>query len=103
MSLSKFEKETILLTSEGDKVYDIMTYNPAMQSRLSEFSRKFPDLCRHYRTDSDGGEYYEVNKDRVSIRFLPPRSDESRKAASERAKNANSAANFKKGEPNNGT
>jgi len=96
MTLSKYEKETIILTSEGDTEYSIDTFNPSLKRRLADFCRKYPDICKHTSTDQHGGASYTVRKESVSIRLLPPISDERRKSASDTAKKNNSAANFKK-------
>lgn len=96
MTLSKYEKETIILTSEGDTVYSIDTFNPSLKRRLADFCRKYPDICKHNGTDQHGGASYTISKENVSIRLLPPISDERRKTASDTAKKYNSAANFKK-------
>jgi len=96
MSLSKYEKETIILTSEGDIEYSIDTFNSGLKRRLADFCRKYPDICKHNGTDQHGGASYTVRKESVSIRLLPPISEERRKSASDTAKKNNSAANFKK-------
>lgn len=96
MSLSKYEKETIILTSEGDTEYSIDTFNSGLKRRLADFCRKYPDICKHTGTDQHGEASYTVRKESVSIRLLPPISEERRKSASDTAKKNNSAANFKK-------
>ena len=96
MTLSKYEKETIILTSEGDTEYSIDTFNSGLKRRLADFCRKYPDICKHNGTDQHGGASYTVRKESVSIRLLPPISEERRKSASDTAKKNNSADNFKK-------
>jgi hypothetical protein len=86
MCLSKYEKETILLTSEGDDFYDIQVYDSKLKRRLTEFSEKFPDLCRITRVDADGCIFCIIDKSRVSIRLIPPYSDERKNTAREIAK-----------------
>lgn len=86
MSLTKYEKETILLTSEGDDFYDIQVYDSKLKRRLTDFAAKYPDLCRITRQDSDGCIFCIVDKSRVSIRLIPPYSDERKNAAREFAK-----------------
>ena len=71
--LTKYEKETILLTSEGDDVYNIYAW-------------QHPDQCRLIASTQEGSETYEISKARVSIRLTAPYSEERRKAAGERAK-----------------
>ena len=41
--LTKYEKETIILTSEGDDTYSVYTFNTALKKRLSDFARKYPE------------------------------------------------------------
>ena len=96
MTLSKYEKETIILTSEGDTEYSIDTFNPSLKRRLANFCRKYPDICKHNGTDQYSGASYTVRKESISIRLLPPISDKRRKSASDTAKKNNSADNFKK-------
>lgn len=36
--LTKYEKETIILTSEGDDTYSVYTFNPALKRRLTDFA-----------------------------------------------------------------
>jgi len=96
MTLSKYEKETIILTSEGDTEYSIDTFNTSLKRRLADFCRKYPDICKHNGTDQHGGASYTVRKQSLSIRLLLPISEERRKSASDTAKKNNSAANFKK-------
>lgn len=43
--LTKYEKETIILTSEGDNTYNVYTFNPALKRRLADFARKYPDIA----------------------------------------------------------
>lgn len=87
MKLTKYEKETIILTSEGDDTYSVYTFNSALKRRLADFSKKYPDLCRLESEDKKVGyQSYVIDKARLSIRITAPYSEERRKAASERAK-----------------
>ena len=86
MCLSKYEKETILLTSEGDDFYDIQVYDSKLKRRLTDFAVKYPDLCQITRQDPDGCIFCIIDKSRVSIRLIPPYSDERKNAAREIAK-----------------
>lgn len=95
MKLKKYEKETIVLTSEGDTTTSIYTYNADLKRRLEKFSKQHPTLCKLENSNDEGGVSYVLEKSRVSIRLVPPYSEERRKAASEYAlKNG-----FKKTEP----
>lgn len=39
MKLTKYEKETIILTSEGDDTYNVYTFNAGLKRRLGDFAR----------------------------------------------------------------
>ncbi len=79
--LTKIEKETIVLFNEGEDKANIYTHNAGLKKRLAAFAKKYPDLC-----NVQGGVSYELAKSRLSIRFLPPYSEERRQKASEYAK-----------------
>ncbi|RFZ79820.1 molecular chaperone [Lacrimispora amygdalina] len=86
MKLTKYEKETIVLTSEGDTTTSIFTYNADLKRRLEKFSKQYPTLCKLENSNSEGGVSYVLDKSRVSIRLVAPYSEERRRAASENAK-----------------
>ena len=87
MKLTKDEKETIILTSEGDDTYSVYTFNAALKRRLADFAKKYPDLCRLESEDKKVGyQSYVIDKARLSIRITAPYSEARRKAASELAK-----------------
>ena len=86
MRLSKYEKETIILTSEGDDTVQIYTFNASLKRRLAEYAEKYPHLARLDRWTAEGSVTYVLDKSRVSIRLLPPYSNERRAKASEYAK-----------------
>lgn len=86
MTLTKYEKETIILLNEGEDTAHIQTYNAGLQKRLAAFSKKHPDLCRLEKSFAQGGVLYVLDKSRLSIRLIAPYSEERRKAASERAR-----------------
>ncbi|MGN0359536.1 MAG: molecular chaperone [Hominisplanchenecus sp.] len=86
--LTKYEKETIILTSEGDATYGVYTFNPALKRRLADFSKKYPKHCRLESEDKKlGCQSYAIDKGRLSIRLTAPYSEARRKAASENARN----------------
>ena len=84
--LTKYEKETIVLFNEGEDAAHIQTYNAGLRNRLAVFSKKYPDLCRLEKSSDLGGVTYVMDKSRLSIRFLPPYSEERRRKASEYAR-----------------
>ena len=87
MKLTKYEKETIILTSEGEDTYNVYTFNAGLKRRLADFAKKYPAVCRLESEDKNiGCQSYMVDKARLSIRLTAPYSEERRKAARERAR-----------------
>lgn len=84
--LSKYEKETILRTTKGDKIYDIYTFDKALQRKLDKYSMEHPDLCKLVAQTEEGSKSYEIEKTRVSIRLMAPFSIEKNLKAKEIAK-----------------
>lgn len=84
--LSKHEKETIINFNEAEDTASIYTFNADLKRRLAEFSRKYPLLCRLERSTDEGSVTYVMDKTRLSIRLVPPYSEERRAAAREYAK-----------------
>lgn len=77
--LSKYEKETIINWNEAENL-------ASLKRRLADFSRKYPLLCRLERSTPEGSVTYVLDKSRLSIRFIPPYSEERKAAASAYAK-----------------
>lgn len=86
MKLTKYEKETIINWNEAEDIASIYTFNADLKRRLAEFSRKYPLLCRLEHSTAEGGVTYVMDKSRLSIRLVPPYSEERRAAAREYAK-----------------
>ena len=86
MTLTKYEKETIILFNEGEDTAHIQTYNAGLRKRLAAFSKKYPDLCCLEKPEHLGGVSYLIDKSRLSIRLVPPYSEERLAAAREYAK-----------------
>ena len=84
--LSKYEKETIINWNEAEDTASIYTFNADLKRRLAEFSRKYPQLCRLERSTTEGSVTYVMDKSRLSVRFVPPYSEERKAAASAYAK-----------------
>ena len=84
--LSKYEKETIINWNEAENTASIYTFNADLKRRLAEFSRKYPQLCRLERSTTEGSVTYVMDKSRLSVRFVPPYSEERLAAAREYAK-----------------
>ena len=53
MKLSKYEKETIILTNEEDQYYSVYTYNQGLQKRLKNFAEKYPECCYLFNTTKE--------------------------------------------------
>ena len=53
---------------------------------MAEFSRKYPQLCWLERNTTEGSVTYVMDKSRLSIRLVPPYSEERLAAAREYAK-----------------
>lgn len=87
MRLTKYEKETIILTSEGEDTYSVYTFNPTLKRRMSDFAERYPEVCRLESEDRKlEWQSYVIDKARLSIRLTVPYSEERRRAASDRAK-----------------
>ena len=86
MTLTKYEKETIILFNEDEDTSHIQTYNAGLRKRLVGFGKKHPDRCHLDKSFAQGGVIYVLDKSRLSIRLQPPYSEERRRKASESAK-----------------
>lgn len=86
MKLSKHEKETIINWNEAESTASIYTFNADLKRRLAEFSWKYPQLCRLERSTPEGSVTYVIEKSRLSVRLIPPYSEERLAAAREYAK-----------------
>jgi hypothetical protein len=84
--LTKYEKETIINYNEGEQEAVIFTYNVDLKRRLEHFSRRYPALCYMTRSTVEGSVTYVMDKSRISIRFVPPYSEERKAAARAYAK-----------------
>lgn len=67
ITLTKYEKWTIILLNEGEDTAHIQTYNVGLRKQLAEFSKKHPDLCRQEKSFAHGGVIYVLDKSRLSI------------------------------------
>lgn len=70
--LTKYEKETILITRKGDKEYSIYTSNQVLRRKLNWFSKAYPKLCKITDQTEEGNKNYDIEKIRVSIRVVAP-------------------------------
>lgn len=86
MKLTKYERETIVNFNEEEQEASIYTYNSVLKRRLAEFSKKYPKLCYMEKQTEEGSVTYVIDKSRISIRLIPPYSEERKAAASAYAK-----------------
>lgn len=84
--LTKYEKETSILTNEEDDFWNVFTYNKGLQRRFMSFAEQYPENCRFKSQNNEGGMTFEIDKGRMSVRLTAPYSEERRKASSEYAK-----------------
>lgn len=87
--LTKKQKVTKLFYNAKDPVAEIHTHDTKLKKRLLAFAKKYPELCRQTDDDGQGGLWFEVSKERISIRLTAPYSQERRNAASRLAKETN--------------
>ena len=87
--LSKKQKVTELFYNAKDPIAEIYTHDSKLKKRLRAFAEDYPELCRQTDDDGQGGLWFEVAKERISIRLTAPYSQERREAASKRAKENN--------------
>ncbi|MDO4355745.1 MAG: hypothetical protein Q4E13_04435 [Clostridia bacterium] len=84
--LTKKQKVTELFYNAKDPIAEIHTHNVKLKKRLLAFAEEYPELCKQTDDDDQGGLWFEVAKERLSIRLTAPYSQERRKAAGELAK-----------------
>ena len=66
MKLSKYEKETIILTNEEDQYYSVYTFNQGLQKRLKNFAERYPECCYLSNSTKEGSERnLDVQPDQV--------------------------------------
>ena len=84
--LTPYEKETIILTSEGDDEFSFETFNTTYKRRLAEFCEKYPAYCRLKYVQPEGAVRYYIKKECLSIHLNAPYTDERRWKAREQAR-----------------
>lgn len=70
----KRDKRTEIYFNEYDKKATIITANTNLKKRLLTYAQNYPSLCKCIGNDEYSVEY-EIQKDRLSIRLLPPCSE----------------------------
>ena len=84
--LTKKQKVTALFYNAKDSLAEVYTHDTKLKKRLLAFAADYPELCRQTDDDGQGGLWFEIAKERISIRLTAPYSQERRDAASKLAK-----------------
>ena len=84
--LTRYEKETIILTNEADDFYEVYTFNSTLKKKLAAYAKRHPDLCSLKGMTKEGSTTYVVDKARLSLRLTEPYSEARKQAASVKAK-----------------
>ena len=71
MQLTKIEKETILLFNEAEPKALVDTYNIALQNRLKELCKTYPEQAVKTRENAHYGMSFEIPKKWIKV--VPPR------------------------------
>ena len=79
-------KETTINWNEAENTASIYIFNADLKRRPAEFSCKYPLLCWLERSTLEGSVTYVIEKSRLSVRLVPPYSEEWLAAAREYAK-----------------
>ena len=74
--MKKKLKTTEIYYDEGSATAYIHTYQTSLKNRLVAFSKEYPQVCEIIELDENGKLSAEIQKDRISIRLLPPRTAE---------------------------
>ncbi len=77
--MTSYEKETIINFNEGDEIATVYTYNATMKRKLAAFAAAYPNLCRVREKCPTGAITYEIAKDRISVNFKKPLTEEQKK------------------------
>ena len=72
MKLSKYEKETIILTNEEDRYYSVYTFNQGLQKRLKNFAERYPECCYLSNSTKEGSETYIIQNGHGDTSPIPP-------------------------------
>ena len=60
--LTRYEKETIILTNAADDFYVVYTFNSALKKKLAAYAKKYPDLCSLKEMTKEGSATYVVDR-----------------------------------------
>jgi len=74
--MKKKLKTTEIYYDEGSTTAYIHTFQTSLKNRLVAFARNYPQVCQIIEIDENGKLSAEIQKGRISIRLLPPRTEE---------------------------
>ena len=74
--IKKSNKTTEIFFDEGGDTLVINTFNTSLKNRLKAYAKEYPELCRQTDDNECGGRSFEMKKDRLGFRLLPPYSEE---------------------------
>ena len=74
--IKKSNKTTEIFFDEASDILVINTFNTSLKNRLKAYAKEYPDLCRQTDDNECGGLSFEMKKDRLGFRLLPPCSEE---------------------------
>lgn len=86
MSISRMEKETIILFNEAEASASVYTYNAALKRKLSGLCTTRPEGARQTKDDGRGGLTFEVPKRWIKVNPSRILTVEQKKERAERAK-----------------
>lgn len=84
--LKKRQKHTEIYFNEESPTIEIYTHNTDLKKRLAAYAEKYPEHCRQFDDDEQGGLRFEIKKGRFGFRLTAPYSDERRTKSSKNAK-----------------
>lgn len=93
VSLSRYERETIINFNEEEKTADVYTHSPALKQRLKMMAAKYPEDVQMIRKNGAGGITYRVAKRLIHISL--PKSADWKASRSAKAKESDYASHFK--------
>ena len=87
MDLTRVEQETIILFNEAEPQAEVYTYNQRLKEKLEDLARRFPEEIARKEPDRFGAATFTVPKRLVTVNA--PFGEQRRKAARDRALQAN--------------
>ena len=70
--LTKKQKVTEVFYNAKDPAAEIYTHDTKLKKRLLSYAAKYPELCKRTDDDGQGGLWFEIAKERISIRLTAP-------------------------------